>query len=120
MRAVFLVAIFFGLIIGGATVGFRALAGGPNSSSPSAGSPAKPPEDTPASVAQRFATAWSAGNYDDLYALIDPQSQLTYAQAAFVSEYKSVASELTQTRLSATVAAAGETNARLSVHVATA
>ncbi|MBI2766958.1 MAG: hypothetical protein HYX53_13740 [Chloroflexi bacterium] len=122
MRAVFLVAILAGLIIGGVVAGVRVVSGGGDDKggSPATATAAKAEERTPASLAAEFAKAWTAESYDALYLLLDADSQRAFPQATFVAEYRSFANELTQAAVTATVAAVDGSNARLSVHVATA
>jgi len=125
MRAFFLVAILSGVFIGTAVAGVRALTrdDGTPARDGGGGTPAPAAQgssETPRAAAERFAKAWSAGEYDTLYGMIDGPSQAAVPLASFTGEYTAFATELTLRTLSATVASADGASARLTVHAATA
>jgi penicillin-binding protein 2 len=120
MRATFLGAILAGLIVGSLVVGVRAVTrdGAPSPESLPAG--AEPAEEgTPESTAQRWAAAWSSGDYAAMYALLTPATQAAMSQAEFENTYSDFAVETTQASLDATATGATATQASVDVSLST-
>lgn len=125
MRAFFLVAILSGVFIGTAVAGVRALTrdGGEGTNAAATGTPAATvagSSETPRVAAERFAQAWSAGEYERLYGMLDGPSQASVPLGSFTAEYTTFATELTLRTLVAKVASADGASAKLTVHAATA
>lgn len=118
MRGVFVVAVVAGLLVGTVVAGARQLMGGSSSGSAAASATAQP--GSPKATADAFAAAWSSGDTNALYLLLDAPSQRATPYQAFAAAYDRFATETTQTALSATTASAKDGAAALSVHLSTA
>lgn len=57
-------------------------------------------------VARAFLSAWQAGDYQGMYALLSPASQSTISAERFAARYEGIAEEATLTGLTASVASA--------------
>jgi len=70
-----------------------------------------PPPPTPSvadaeGVARAFLSAWQAGDYAGMYALLSPASQSTISAERFAARYEGIAEEATMTGLTASLASA--------------
>lgn len=117
MRVVFLGAVLIGLLAGGAVVGVKAFTSGSSSRPPVAQAA---PVGSPQATANAFAHAWTAGDSNALYLLLDAGSQRATPFPTFAAAYASFASETTQTALQATVSSAKDGAATLAVKLSTA
>ena len=126
MRNAFLGAVIIGVVAGaliaGVRVATRDSAASPgDTATPSAtanASPA-PTASSPEQVANAFAAAWSAGDTAALHRLLTREARIRYPQAEFEEEYNSFERELTVQAVQAEVSEAGDSTARLSVHLET-
>jgi penicillin-binding protein 2 len=115
MRRIFLAAVVVGLIAGGSVAGVRAWSGRSTSGTPGAAA-----TGSPLASAEAFAHAWTVGDTAALYDLLDAASQKAYPLKSLTEAYRDFATETTQQQLTATVTAAGEGSATLTVHLSTA
>ena len=118
MRGFFLVALVFGLLVGGTVAGVRAFTG--RSSSPSARATPTAQPGSPQATAQQFASAWTADNLNGLYLLLDAASQHATSYPTFAADYRNYYDETTAGNLVAKVTGARDGTASLSVKVSTA
>src|SRR4051794_27961901 len=116
MRGVFLGAVLIGLLVGGVVVGVRALNGGSASPAAQATAPPRTPQATP----DAFAKAWTVGNRQALYQLLDPDTQRATSLSSFSDAYDSFETETTETGLQATTVNAAPGSATLAVKLDTA
>lgn len=117
MRGLFLVAVVFGVVVGGIVAGVRVFTRD-SGETPAAQSTAA--AGSPRATADAFARHWTAGNFQALYLLLDPESQRANSLQAFTTEYETFATEMTQTALVASVQSAGEGTATVAVRLVTA
>ncbi len=115
MRRIFLAAAVIGLIVGGSVAATRVWSGRSTSSAPGAAV-----VGSPRATAEAFAHAWTADDIPALYDLLDPPSQNAYSLQSLTESYRAFATETTQQALTATVTAASDGGATLTVHISTA
>ncbi len=118
MRGVFVVAVVVGLVAGGIVAGVRLLMGASGAASPAATATAQP--GSARATADAFAAAWSSGDTNGLYLLLDAPSQRATPYQVFAAAYDRFSTETTQTALSAKTTSAKDGAATLSVHLSTA
>ncbi|MBK9610274.1 penicillin-binding transpeptidase domain-containing protein [Candidatus Amarobacter glycogenicus] len=119
VRAVFLSAVFIGLLVGGAFAGAKCVRSR-DGDDQAAASIVDDTPGSPGSTASAFAKAWTLDDPDALYLLLSPAAQRRYPPEVFAETYRLFANELTQTSLKATVQSASAGGSTLAVHLATA
>lgn len=63
------------------------------------------PPEPPLAVARRYLTAWEAGDYAAMYALLTPPAQARLGQPAFVDRYTAIKEEAGITKVTPSIAA---------------
>jgi penicillin-binding protein 2 len=116
---VFLGAVLVGLLVGGLVAGVRVF-NGRSSSTGAVAASTTAEQGSPRATADAFASAWTAGNTQALYLLLDPVSQHAHSLAEFTSAYADFESETTETTLQAHTTAARDGSATLAVKLTTA
>jgi len=119
MRGFFLVAVVLGLLVGGTVAGVRVFTGRSSSSGTGKASPTAQP-GSPQASAEQFAQAWTAGNLNGLYLLLDAPSQHATSYPTFAAAYRNYYAETTEDDLVAKVTGARDGAATLSVKLTTA
>ncbi|MCC7363313.1 MAG: hypothetical protein IT303_02990 [Dehalococcoidia bacterium] len=121
MRVTFLGAVLLGLVIGLSVAGVRCVMRDSSGDGVEAAAPDKPaPAGSPRATADEWATAWTAGNTNALYQLLEPATQAVVPSAAFLDDYSSFEIEFTLRSLTATVLTAQDGRAELAVKATTA
>ena len=119
MRGIFAVAVVAGLLVGGARRRSpRAHARFGRRLGRRLGRTAQP--GSPQATADAFAAAWTSGDTNALYLLLDPASQQANPYPAFAAAYGQFETETTETDLKAHTVAAKDGSATLAVHLSTA
>jgi len=123
MRRLFLMAALAGLVVGAVVVGADAIRNGDSpgpSEQPASGSPAPARTDSPEGAAAAFLTAWSVGNFDAMYALVDPLTRTTLPRDRFVAAYTDFRDQSTQVAIEPVLGTVAQGRADVTVRLTTA